>query len=91
MVQYHCPHTDYSSQGCAPGSWTQVAVAKTGPSGRVFGVDLLPTAPVKGAILLRGNFLSGAVQQTVRDLVRGSEGEAGQEVGRPARVVDVSL
>src|SRR5215469_9847699 len=35
--------------GCAPGGWTQVAVACVGTSGTVVGVDLGETAPLAGA------------------------------------------
>jgi 23S rRNA (uridine2552-2'-O)-methyltransferase len=42
--------------GCAPGGWTQVAVMQVGPRVGVVGVDLAETAPIAGAILLRGDF-----------------------------------
>jgi 23S rRNA (uridine2552-2'-O)-methyltransferase len=38
--------------GCAPGGWTQVAVARVGRYGTVVGVDVTETAPVPGATLL---------------------------------------
>jgi 23S rRNA (uridine2552-2'-O)-methyltransferase len=38
--------------GCAPGGWTQVAVARVGRYGTVVGVDAIETAPVPGATLL---------------------------------------
>lgn len=41
--------------GAAPGGWTQVALAKVGPAGRVVGVDLLPLDPIPGAVLIRGD------------------------------------
>jgi len=41
--------------GAAPGGWTQVAVAKVGPSGRVVGLDRLPMEPIPGAVLIRGD------------------------------------
>ncbi|MGH7063576.1 MAG: RlmE family RNA methyltransferase [Stellaceae bacterium] len=41
--------------GCAPGSWTQVAVERAGPRGLVVGVDLAETAPLPGARLLRAD------------------------------------
>ncbi|EWC46511.1 hypothetical protein DRE_04234 [Drechslerella stenobrocha 248] len=52
--------------GYAPGSWSQVAVAKTSPGGRVIGVDLLPAPPPKGASAIQGNFLNPAVQAMIR-------------------------
>ena len=39
--------------GCAPGGWTQVALARVGTSGTVVGADLGETAPLSGARLLR--------------------------------------
>src|SRR5580693_1273570 len=38
--------------GCAPGGWTQVAVARVGRRGRVVGIDVAETAPLPGATLL---------------------------------------
>jgi len=45
--------------GCAPGGWTQVAVERVGAAagrGAVIGIDLSETAPLSGAVLLRGDF-----------------------------------
>jgi 23S rRNA (uridine2552-2'-O)-methyltransferase len=47
--------------GAAPGGWTQVAVARAGPSGRVVGVDILPAEPVAGATMLQGDLTDPAV------------------------------
>ncbi|KAK6359799.1 2' O-ribose methyltransferase [Orbilia brochopaga] len=52
--------------GYAPGSWSQVAVAKTTPGGRVVGIDLLPAPPPKGASSIQGNFLDPGVQASIR-------------------------
>jgi 23S rRNA (uridine2552-2'-O)-methyltransferase len=38
--------------GCAPGGWTQVAVARVGRYGILVGLDVTETAPVPGATLL---------------------------------------
>jgi len=38
--------------GCAPGGWTQVAVARAGSRGIVVGLDVTETAPLPGATLL---------------------------------------
>jgi 23S rRNA (uridine2552-2'-O)-methyltransferase len=43
--------------GCAPGGWTQIAVDRVGPGGRVVGIDYLPTDAVPGATLLQLDFL----------------------------------
>ncbi|KAK9457527.1 FtsJ-like methyltransferase-domain-containing protein [Dipodascopsis uninucleata] len=52
--------------GFAPGSWTQVAVDRTYPSGRVIGVDLLPCAPPRGASAIQGDFLNNSVQELLK-------------------------
>jgi len=38
--------------GCAPGGWTQVAIARVGRRGTVVGIDVAETAPLPGATLL---------------------------------------
>ncbi len=47
--------------GAAPGGWTQVALARVGPSGRVVGVDLLPINPLPGAVLILGDLTESEV------------------------------
>ena len=42
--------------GAAPGSWSQVALAKLGTKGRVVAVDLLPMAPLPGVHFVQGDF-----------------------------------
>jgi 23S rRNA (uridine2552-2'-O)-methyltransferase len=41
--------------GCAPGGWTQVAVARVGVRGLVVGIDAAATTPLPGASLLCGD------------------------------------
>ncbi|KAJ3571972.1 hypothetical protein NPX13_g5201 [Xylaria arbuscula] len=53
--------------GYAPGSWSQVAVERTKPHGRVVGIDLIPAQPPKGVSTIQGNFLSPVVQNMVKD------------------------
>ncbi|RWA03639.1 hypothetical protein EKO27_g11466 [Xylaria grammica] len=53
--------------GYAPGSWSQVAVERTKPNGRIVGIDLLPAQPPKGVSTIQGNFLSPAVQNMVKE------------------------
>lgn len=43
--------------GVAPGGWTQV-VRKKRPGAAVVGIDLLPTEPIDGAILLQMDFMA---------------------------------
>ena len=42
--------------GAAPGSWSQVVVAKLGTKGRVVAVDLLPMEPLVGVHFVQGDF-----------------------------------
>ena len=42
--------------GAAPGSWSQVAVARVGSKGRVVAVDLLPMVPLPGVQFIQGDF-----------------------------------
>jgi len=42
--------------GAAPGGWSQVAVSKVGPSGRVIAVDLLKIDPITGVRILQKDF-----------------------------------
>ncbi|MDY0013487.1 MAG: RlmE family RNA methyltransferase [Rhodocyclaceae bacterium] len=46
--------------GAAPGSWSQVVASRVGPSGRVFGLDLLEIAPLAGVDFMQGDFLDEA-------------------------------
>src|SRR5947207_975077 len=55
--------------GCAPGGWTQVAVARVrseGGGGRVVGLDLNPTDPIAGATILQGDFRDPVLAEAVR-------------------------
>lgn len=51
--------------GCAPGGWTQVAVERVGPRGRVVGIDLAETAPVAGATILRADLTDPAAAEII--------------------------
>jgi 23S rRNA (uridine2552-2'-O)-methyltransferase len=57
--------------GCAPGGWTQVAVERVGPRGRVVGVDLAEMAPLAGATLLRADLRDAEVEAAIRAALRG--------------------
>ncbi|RMZ82233.1 hypothetical protein DV738_g1772, partial [Chaetothyriales sp. CBS 135597] len=65
--------------GFAPGSWSQVAIDLTKPTGRVLGVDLIPAQPPKGVNAIQGDFLSPAVQEKIKDFLEDPDR------GRPRR------
>lgn len=52
--------------GAAPGGWTQVALERVGPAGRIIGIDLQEMAEVPGAHLIRGDFLSDEALAALR-------------------------
>ncbi|PTU20174.1 hypothetical protein P175DRAFT_0510108 [Aspergillus ochraceoroseus IBT 24754] len=56
--------------GYAPGSWSQVALMRTQPNGRVLGVDIIPSQPPKGMSTIQGNFLDPKIQAYVQEFVR---------------------
>lgn len=58
--------------GAAPGGWTQVAVARVGPAGRVVALDLAEMAPVPGAQVLRGDFLDPGTPARLREALGGT-------------------
>jgi len=63
--------------GYAPGSWSQVAVERTKPNGRIIGIDIIPAQPPKGVSTIQGNFLSTEVQNEVKHFLSDAD------LGRP--------
>lgn len=65
--------------GCAPGGWSQVAVARVNalgdrpgkPVGRVIGVDLQEVDPIPGAELHRLDFLADGADEAVKGWLGG--------------------
>ncbi|KAJ4267433.1 2' O-ribose methyltransferase [Fusarium torreyae] len=55
--------------GYAPGSWSQVAVERTRPNGRVIGIDLIPAQPPRGVATFQGDFLSPGIQEMVKNFI----------------------
>jgi len=74
--------------GCAPGGWTQVAVARVGRYGIVVSVDVTETTPLPGATLLTadirdpatlaaiGNALCGPADVVLSDMAPAATGHA---------------
>ncbi|KAJ5760064.1 hypothetical protein N7520_007220 [Penicillium odoratum] len=71
--------------GYAPGSWSQVAVSKIQPNGRVLGVDIIPAQPPKGVSTIQGNFLAPEIQAYIQDFLRSPDR------GRPRQPGDAGL
>lgn len=57
--------------GCAPGGWSQVAVAKVGPTGKVVGCDLLEVDAIPGATLIVQDFLAEEAPDIIKGLLSG--------------------
>lgn len=53
--------------GCAPGSWSQVAVKRIQPGGRLIGLDLLPMEPLHGVEFIQGDFREDAVLRQLEE------------------------
>ena len=70
--------------GCAPGGWTQVATARTAPSGAVVGVDLSSTEPVPGATILEGDFRDEATAEAIRAALGGPADVVLSDMAAPA-------
>ena len=56
--------------GIAPGGWTQV-VRKQAPKAAVVGIDLLPTDPIDGAVILEMDFLADDAPNRLREALGG--------------------
>jgi 23S rRNA (uridine2552-2'-O)-methyltransferase len=56
--------------GIAPGGWTQV-VRKQLPKAAVVGIDLLPTDPIDGAVILQMDFLAEDAPERLREALGG--------------------
>ena len=56
--------------GVAPGGWTQV-VSRRVPRAVIAGIDLLPTDPIEGAVLLELDFLDQAAPARLREALGG--------------------
>ncbi len=57
--------------GCAPGGWSQVAVAKVGSGGKVVGCDLLEVPAIAGADLIVLDFLDNNAPEIMKELLGG--------------------
>ena len=73
--------------GCAPGGWTQIAVARVRAGngrGAVVGIDLLPTDPVPGAALLQGDFRDPVAADRLRAALGGPADLVLSDMAAPA-------
>ncbi len=59
--------------GAAPGSWSQYAIRRIQPQGRLFALDLLPIEPLDGVIFLQGDFREDDVLHQLETGLEGRE------------------
>lgn len=57
--------------GCAPGGWTQVAVARNKGTGMVVGIDILETEAIDGATLIQQDFTEPQAADKLKELIAG--------------------
>ncbi|MFV0627461.1 MAG: RlmE family RNA methyltransferase [Alphaproteobacteria bacterium] len=57
--------------GCAPGGWTQIAVARNKGAGQIVGLDILETEPIQGATLLCQDFTEPEAADNLKALLEG--------------------
>jgi 23S rRNA (uridine2552-2'-O)-methyltransferase len=62
--------------GAAPGGWTQVAVKRVGPKGRVVAIDLLDMGAVAGATFIRADFSAREGLAAVEAALAGAKADA---------------
>ena len=70
--------------GCTPGGWTQVAVARVGPRGRVLGIDLAETAPLAGASFLHADVRDVDAPAAIRQALGGGAHVVLSDMAPPA-------
>lgn len=58
--------------GCAPGGWTQIAVMRNKGSGQIIGMDLLPTEPIEGAVMLQQDFTEVGAAEKIKSMLHGA-------------------
>lgn len=89
--------------GAAPGGWTQVAVQRVGPKGKIVGMDILEYDPVPGAITMQGDFLAddspirlkealdGLAEVVISDMAAPTTGHPPTDHIRIIALVEVAL
>jgi 23S rRNA (uridine2552-2'-O)-methyltransferase len=70
--------------GAAPGGWSQVAVERCGPEGRVVGIDLVEIAPLAGAVFLAGDFLDAMAPERLKQALGGPADLVLSDMAAPA-------
>jgi len=89
--------------GAAPGGWTQVALERVGPTGKVVGIDVTEIEPIAGAVLLLGDVrepealervrvaLDGPADVVLSDMAAPSTGHAKTDHLRIMGLIEIAL
>jgi 23S rRNA (uridine2552-2'-O)-methyltransferase len=70
--------------GAAPGGWAQVAVQRTGPQGKVVGIDIAPMDPVPGAEIIHLDFLDPEAPDRLKAIMGGEADAVLSDMAAPA-------
>jgi 23S rRNA (uridine2552-2'-O)-methyltransferase len=57
--------------GAAPGGWSQIAAQRSGPLGRVVGIDILEMEPLEGVTLIKGDMLAAETPEMLKEALGG--------------------
>ena len=55
--------------GAAPGGWSQIAAQRTGPTGFVVGLDILPIEPLPGVQFIQADFTEDSAVSGLREIL----------------------
>lgn len=66
-----CKNLKVVDLGAAPGGWTQVAVKKIGPKGKLIALDILEMPPIEGATILHMDFLAEDAPDKLKEALGG--------------------
>ena len=61
--------------GCAPGGWSQVASLKLKGTGKLVGLDILPTEPLEGATFVCQDFTEEGATEKLLELLEGNRAD----------------
>src|SRR5579883_1899858 len=72
--KYHLlkPGAHVVDLGAAPGGWSEIAVRRVGPSGRVIALDILDLKSIPGVEFLKLDFLDEAAPDRLKAMLGGS-------------------
>lgn len=61
--------------GCAPGGWSQIAAQKLKGTGKLVGLDILPTEPLEGATFVCQDFTEESATEKLLELLNGEKAD----------------